>query len=91
MPQFPLVREATRAFNIPAVELEGFADDLIATYARAAAAQGAVTIVSSDKDLMQLVGGTIDMVDTMKDKKIHQVVEKFGVRPDRVIDAIAGR
>ena len=90
VPQFPLVREATRAFNIPAIELEGFeADDLIATYARAAAAQGAkVTIVSSDKDLMQLVGGTIDMVDTMKDKKIgpDQVVEKFGVRPDRVID-----
>jgi len=90
VPQFPLVREATRAFNIPAIELEGFeADDLIATYARAAAAQGAqVTIVSSDKDLMQLVGGTIDMVDTMKDKKIgpDEVVEKFGVLPNRVID-----
>ena len=72
VPQFPLVRDAVRAFNIPAVEEEGFeADDLIATYAEEAAKAGArVTIVSSDKDLMQLVGGTIDMVDTMKDKKI---------------------
>ena len=96
MPQFPLVREAVRAFNIPAVEEEGFeADDLIATYAHVAAKAGArVTIVSSDKDLMQLVGGTIDMVDTMKDKKIDVdgVIEKFGVGPERVIDvqALAG-
>jgi DNA polymerase-1 len=89
-PQFPLVREAVRAFDIPAIELEGFeADDLIATYAVEAAKTGArVTIVSSDKDLMQLVGGTIDMVDTMKDKFIgpDEVLEKFGVAPDKVID-----
>ncbi|MEC8099036.1 MAG: 5'-3' exonuclease H3TH domain-containing protein, partial [Pseudomonadota bacterium] len=96
VPQFPLVRDAVRAFNIPAVEEEGFeADDLIATYAEEAAKAGArVTIVSSDKDLMQLVGGTIDMVDTMKDKKIDVdgVIEKFGVGPGRVIDvqALAG-
>ncbi len=96
VPQFPLVRTAVRAFDIPAVELEGFeADDLIASYAVTAAAQGArVTIVSSDKDLMQLVDGTIDMVDTMKDKKIGppEVHEKFGVGPERVVDvqALAG-
>jgi len=89
-PQFPLVREAVRAFDIPAIDLQGFeADDLIATYAVEAAKMGArVTIVSSDKDLMQLVGGTIDMVDTMKDKFIgpEQVLEKFGVAPNKVID-----
>ncbi len=96
VPQFGLVREAVKAFGIPAIEIEGFeADDLIATYAVEAAKAGArVTIVSSDKDLMQLVGGTIDMVDTMKDKSIgpQQVVEKFGVAPDKVIDvqALAG-
>ena len=89
-PQFPLVREAVRAFDIPAIDLQGFeADDLIATYAVEAAKSGArVTIVSSDKDLMQLVGGTIDMVDTMKDKFIgpDEVLEKFGVAPNKVID-----
>ena len=89
-PQFPLVREAVRAFDIPAIDLQGFeADDLIATYAVEAAKTGArVTIVSSDKDLMQLVGGTIDMVDTMKDKFIgpDEVLEKFGVAPNKVID-----
>ena len=96
VPQFPLVREAVKAFDIPAIELEGFeADDLIAAYADAAAKQGArVTIVSSDKDLMQLVSNQIDMVDTMKDKFIDAagVVEKFGVGPDKVIDvqALAG-
>ena len=96
VPQFPLVREAVRAFNIPAIEEKGFeADDLIATYADVAAKTGArVTIVSSDKDLMQLVGGTVDMVDTMKGKKIDVdgVIEKFGVGPERVIDvqALAG-
>ena len=96
VPQFPLVREAVRAFDIPAIELAGFeADDLIASYAVEAARQGArVTIVSSDKDLMQLVGNGIDMVDTMKDKFIgpDEVVEKFGVAPNRVIDvqALAG-
>ena len=96
VPQFPLVREAVRAFDIPAIELQGFeADDLIATYAVEAARAGArVTIVSSDKDLMQLVGNGIDMVDTMKDKFIgpDEVMEKFGVGPERVIDvqALAG-
>ena len=96
VPQFPLVREAVKAFDIPAIELEGFeADDLIAAYADAAAAQGAhVTIVSSDKDLMQLVNDQIDMVDTMKDKFIDAagVLEKFGVGPDKVVDlqALAG-
>src|SRR5210317_615533 len=90
VPQFSLVREAVRAFNIPAIEMSGFeADDLIASYAVQAAADGAhVSIVSSDKDLMQLVGPNIDMIDTMKDKKINaaEVVEKFGVGPERVID-----
>ena len=96
VPQFPLVREAVRAFDIPSIELAGFeADDLIATYAVEAAKAGArVTIVSSDKDLMQLVGNGVDMVDTMKDKFIDSdaVREKFGVGPERVIDvqALAG-
>jgi DNA polymerase-1 len=96
VPQFPVVREAVKAFDIPAIELEGFeADDLIAAYADKAAQDGArVTIVSSDKDLMQLVNDKIDMVDTMKDKFIDAegVVEKFGVGPDKVIDvqALAG-
>jgi len=96
VPQFPLIREATRAFGLPAVELEGYeADDLIATYARQAAAAGAtVTVVSSDKDLMQLVGGGIDMLDPMKNRAIgpDQVREKFGVGPERVVDvqALAG-
>ncbi|MDA8232091.1 MAG: DNA polymerase I [Magnetospirillum sp.] len=93
VPQFPLIREATRAFDIPSVELEGFeADDLIATYARQAAAQGAkVTIVSSDKDLMQLVGGGIEMLDPIKNKAIGEaeVVEKFGVPPAKVVDVQA--
>ncbi len=90
VPQFPLVREATRAFGVPSIELAGYeADDLIATYAAAASDAGArVTIVSSDKDLMQLVGGRVDMLDTMKDKYIDTdaVAEKFGVAPERVID-----
>ncbi len=96
VPQFPLVREAVKAFDIPAIELAGFeADDLIAAYASEAEKTGArVTIVSSDKDLMQLVSDKIDMVDTMKDKFIDAagVVEKFGVGPERVIDvqALAG-
>ncbi|MEX2518286.1 MAG: DNA polymerase I [Paracoccaceae bacterium] len=95
-PQFALIREATRAFNLPCIEIEGFeADDVIATYARQAAAAGAeVTIVSSDKDLMQLVGGRIGMVDLMKNKIIgvNEVHEKFGVGPERVVDvqALAG-
>ena len=96
IPQFDLVREATRALNVPAVDMDGFeADDLIATYARQAVEAGAdVTIVSSDKDLMQLVGPKVKMFDAMKNREIgpDQVMEKFGVGPDRVIDvqALAG-
>ncbi len=96
IPQFALVREATEALNVPAIELPGYeADDLIATYARQAADAGAeVTIVSSDKDLMQLVDDRITMFDAMKNVRIgrEQVIEKFGVGPERVIDvqALAG-
>ena len=90
IPQFPLIREAVRAFDIPCLEMLGFeADDLIATYARQACEVGAnVTIVSSDKDLMQLVNDCVIMYDTMKDKKIGvaEVIEKFGVPPDKVIE-----
>ena len=95
-PQFGLIRQATRAFNVACIELEGYeADDVIATYAREGAEAGAeVTIVSSDKDLMQLVGGRVGMVDGMKNKVIgpDQVVEKFGVPADKVVDvqALAG-
>ena len=95
-PQFSLVRDATRAFNLPSIELEGFeADDLIATYAKEATAKGfETTIVSSDKDLMQLVNDSVSMLDPMKDRRIgaKEVAEKFGVAPDRVIDvqALAG-
>ncbi len=96
VPQFPLVRDATRAFNIACVEKEGFeADDIIATYARLAReAGGMATIISSDKDLMQLVGGGVDMLDPMKLKHIDAdaVMEKFGVPPAKVVDvqALAG-
>ncbi len=96
IPQFPLVRDATRAFDIPAIELPGYeADDLIAAYARLAIEQGKkVTIVSSDKDLMQLVGDNVRMLDPMKSKWIgpEEVHEKFGVGPERVVDvqALAG-
>ncbi len=90
VPQFGLVREATRAFNLPAIQMEGYeADDLIATYARDAVARGIdVVVVSSDKDLMQLVRPGVIMLDPMKDVVIgaEQVVEKFGVAPDKVID-----
>jgi DNA polymerase-1 len=90
IPQFDLVREATRALNVAAVDMDGFeADDLIATYTRQAVEQGAdVTIVSSDKDMMQLVGPGVTMFDAMKSRVIgpDEVVEKFGVDPDRVID-----
>ncbi|MBB55203.1 MAG: DNA polymerase I [Magnetovibrio sp.] len=90
IPQFQLVRDATEAMNVPAIDMDGFeADDLIATYARQAAEAGAeVTIVSSDKDLMQLVNDKITMFDAMKNRVIghEQVVEKFGVGPDRVVD-----
>src|ERR1700691_1275015 len=97
IPQFPLVREATRAFGVSCVEMDGFeADDLIATYARLARDAGArVTIVSSDKDLMQLVeDGKVELLDTMKNKRIAsaEVMERFGVPPSKVIEvqALAG-
>jgi DNA polymerase-1 len=89
-PQFPIIRDATRAFGLPCLEEEGFeADDLIATYARAAEAKGAeVVIVSSDKDLTQLVTDKVVMFDPMKNKVIEaaDVEEKFGVGPDKMID-----
>ncbi len=93
IPQFSLVREACTAFSVPFVEKEGFeADDLIATYARSL--EGDITIVSSDKDLMQLVGGAIRMFDPMKNRAIgvEEVQEKFGVPPAQVVDvqALAG-
>lgn len=96
VPQFSIIRDATRAFGTPCIELEHYeADDIIATYARKAEAKGAkVTIVSSDKDLMQLVTDKVDMFDAMKNKRIEapEVFEKFGVGPDKVIDiqALAG-
>ncbi len=97
VPQFPLVRDATRAFGVSCVEMKGFeADDLIATYARLGREAGAkVTIVSSDKDLMQLVvDGKVELLDTMKNKRIAsaEVLEKFGVGPDKVVQvqALAG-
>ncbi|MEM8570445.1 MAG: DNA polymerase I [Pseudomonadota bacterium] len=95
-PQFALIRDATRAFNLPCIEKEGFeADDLIATYAtQAQEAGGRVTIISSDKDLMQLVGGGVEMLDPIKTRAIgpDEVREKFGVDPEKVIDvqALAG-
>ncbi len=96
VPQFPLIREAVKAFNVACIEQEGFeADDLIATYARQADAAGAeVTIVSSDKDLMQLINPGISMFDGMKNAFLgaEAVEKKFGVTPDKVIDvqALAG-
>ena len=97
IPQFPLVREATRAFGISCVEEAGYeADDLIATYTREAKEAGArVTIVSSDKDLMQLVeDGVVQLLDTMKNKRIGtpEVIERFGVPPNKVVEvqALAG-
>ena len=93
VPQFALVREATLAFGVPAIELNGYeADDLIATYACTVRDMGGeVVIVSSDKDLMQLVGDRVSMLDTMKNLKIgrEQVFEKFGVAPDKVVDVQA--
>ena len=89
-PQFPLTRDATRAFNIACIETEGFeADDIIATLScKARDAGGNVTIISSDKDLMQLVGDGVEMFDPMKQKRIgpDEVFEKFGVAPNRVVD-----
>ena len=98
VPQFPLIRDATRAFSLPCIEEQGLeADDLIASYARAAARQGwNVTIVSADKDLMQLIGpsedgGHVDMLDTMRNQRIDipEVREKFGVGPELVGDVLA--
>src|SRR5690242_16026142 len=90
IPQFAFVREAVRAFDLPCLEQAGFeADDLIATYVRLACEAGATaTIVSSDKDLMQLVNDCVVMYDTMKDRRIGipEVMEKFGVPPEKVID-----
>lgn len=95
-PQIPLTRRATEAFNIACKEMEGYeADDMIATLAvQARDAGGRVTIISSDKDLMQLVGGGVEMLDAMKNRRIDRegVEEKFGVGPERVVDvqALAG-
>src|ERR1700722_19398453 len=93
IPQFKFIREAVHAFDLPCLEQGGFeADDLIATYVREACAAGATaTIVSSDKDLMQLVADGVIMFDTMKDKKIGraEVMEKFGVPPEKVIEVQA--
>ncbi|MGE5566740.1 MAG: DNA polymerase I [Parcubacteria group bacterium] len=93
IPQFPLVREATRAFGVPCLELPGYeADDIIAAYAcHVRDLGGEVTIVSSDKDLMQLVDERVSMFDAMKNVRIgpEQVVEKFGVLPDKVVDVQA--
>jgi DNA polymerase-1 len=96
IPQFSLIRDAVRAFDLPCLEQGGFeADDLIATYARIAGERGATTtIVSSDKDLMQLVTDKVVMYDTMKDRRIGipEVIEKFGVPPEKVVEvqALAG-
>jgi DNA polymerase-1 len=94
VPQFPMIRDATRAFSLPCIEEEGLeADDLIASYAKAALAQGwSVTIVSSDKDLMQLLTEpSIDMFDTMNNRRLgpDYVQEKFGVGPDKLGDVLA--
>ncbi len=90
VPQFPLIREATEAFDMPALEVEGYeADDLIAAYTKEAVAAGKkVVIVSSDKDLMQLVQPGVRMLDPMKGKWVgeDEVLEKFGVTPDKVVD-----
>ena len=94
VPQFPLIRTATRAFSIPCIEEEGLeADDIIACYVTAAKEAGwKMTIVSSDKDLMQLIeDGSVDMLDTMNDRRIDRaaVLEKFGVPPEKVGDVLA--
>jgi DNA polymerase-1 len=93
IPQFALVREATRAFSVPAIELPGFeADDLIASYAKCARDAGTeVTILSSDKDLMQLIGPGIAMFDPLKNRPIGEaeVREKFGVGPEKVVEVLA--
>ena len=96
VPQFSLIRDATHALSLPALEIENYeADDIIATLARKATEQGReVTVISSDKDLMQLVNDNVIMFDPMKNRKIGhaEVMEKFGVSPDKVVDvqALAG-
>jgi DNA polymerase I len=96
IPQFSLVKEAVEAFGLPAIEMPGYeADDIIATYARLGTEAGAkVTIVSSDKDLMQLVNDDVTMLDTMKNRLIgrDEVIERFGVGPEKVVEvqALAG-
>ncbi|URW75731.1 DNA polymerase I [Sphingomonas donggukensis] len=94
VPQFPMIRDATRAFSLPCIDEEGWeADDLIASYAKAALAQGwQVTIVSSDKDLMQLVeDGSLDLYDTMNNRRLGReaVIEKFGVEPAKLGEVLA--
>ncbi len=93
VPQFPMIRDATRAFSLPCIEEEGLeADDIIACYAKAALAQGwAVTIVSSDKDLMQLIEPGLDLYDTMNNRRLGReyVEEKFGVGPEQLGDVLA--
>ncbi len=93
IPQFPLIREATRAFSLPCIEEEGFeADDIIASYTKVALTQGwKVTIVSSDKDLAQLIQPGVDMLDTMKNERRADdyVMQKFGVTPDKLGDVLA--
>ncbi|WP_431469154.1 DNA polymerase I [Sphingosinithalassobacter sp. LHW66-3] len=93
VPQFPMIRDATRAFSLPCIEEEGWeADDLIASYAKAALAQGwQVTIVSSDKDLMQLIEPGLDLYDTMNNRRLgpEHVLEKFGVEPGKLGEVLA--
>ncbi len=94
VPQFPMIRDATRAFSLPCIETEGLeADDIIACYAKAALAQGwAVTIVSSDKDLMQLIEPGLDLYDTMNNRRLgpEHVAEKFhGIVPSQLGDVLA--
>ena len=93
VPQFPMIRDATRAFSLPCIEEDGYeADDIIASYTRAAVAAGwHVTIVSSDKDLMQLIQPGVDMYDTMKNERrgADYVMGKFGVQPEQLGDVLA--
>src|SRR5688500_17020694 len=93
VPQFPLIRDATRAFSIPCIEQNGLeADDIIACYVKAALGQGwQTTIVSSDKDLMQLIEPGVDMLDTMNDRRIgrEEWIEKCGVPPEKVGEVLA--
>ncbi len=93
IPQFALIRQATDALNLPRFELEDYeADDIIATYAKQGREQGMdVTIVSSDKDLMQLIRDGVSMFDSMKNKVIgaHEVFEKFGVAPEKILEVLA--